>query len=615
MVQPLKKCCIHKVVEKYQIMNCEKMHDLMKPWVVKYHKKYGDASLEFLEAQVAEEDWEELENDNQGEQENDIRTEVDLEEMDPSVDNAEQAKIKQIKMTKHSRSWMLLARKKVSEAAWQEESQEVKEHILEAIEEEKKEMLVMLDMEQEGLERDPEQQQFTGTIIRDNDLLSFGDDAQSASSPPPQPTSATWNGPYNNDLDLFDDTTMGSDINNGNANIDPALINTIEPMPVTVQLINSTMPSSAPPNLATSVHPSPFPAQNNPAQPITSNILPTSQPLLDNLNMTPEDSDMFLFPQHLFNNEAALTNLPLTGTWPRTGPQLSLSSPWQALRPQASFPSSALIIISQSTSQHNPIPVHTEPALQSLSPVALPHTVAATTIQSNFMPMPATSSNVSVLSLRSGHNPRDITSTLSTDPLAVITTTTPSDPAPTPFPGPPSAAAPTTMLSDPMPTPTPAPFPLLTPTPSPPAPCSAPLPLTATGTTTTSNVSQALPIMAPTTMLSQSALFSSTPAVPPALSFPQTRLPLKPAPTHKVADQNVDESDVGTPNGGKGQGKGWGMDVGGVTALWPWFPTTLIPPTLIKSNQSLDVFGSTSTLLTHLHSSQPQQLKAHTGCH
>ncbi|KAG6913828.1 hypothetical protein DXG01_004061 [Tephrocybe rancida] len=157
MVRPPKKRRIHKVVEKYQMMHREKMRDLMRPWLMKYQKKYGTASLEVLEAQVAEEDWEELDDNEEGEEDSEDATQA--EEVDQSVGNAEQVKMKQIQTTKHFRSWMLKARKKVSQKAWQEESQEVKERVLKAIEEEKAEMLAMLDMEKEGLERDPEQRQ------------------------------------------------------------------------------------------------------------------------------------------------------------------------------------------------------------------------------------------------------------------------------------------------------------------------------------------------------------------------------------------------------------------------------------------------------------------------
>ncbi|KAG6915878.1 hypothetical protein DXG01_009455 [Tephrocybe rancida] len=465
LVCPPKKRRIHKVVEKYQIMHCEKMRDLMRPWVVKYHKKYGTASLELLEVQVAEEDWEEPENNKEGEE--DSEDAIQEEEMDLCVDDAKQAKMKQIKTTKYFKSWMLKARNKVAKRAWQEEPQEepqeVKERVLQAIEEEKAEMLAMLDMEKEGLECSPEQQQFvsysetvamsesfykwysqydeniskkfvnwlcqvyheylipfkvphsytrryhaadsvpdSSSTIDNNDLLSLEDNPRSASLPPPPAIPDTWKGPYHDDLELFNNTD--SDTRNlvagtgssDNANIDPALINTTEPVPV-IQLVHTpAIPSPSAPTPAL------------PIVPTTSSILPTSFPLLVNL----ETEGAFNFPQHLFPDTTAPISSLLTGTWPTTtGPQLSLSSPWRTLSPQAPFPVTA--------STNNP-------------PPAMPTSITS--------PIDSVSQN--------NYNPKiHTTSTLSSPPPVTTPATTPSHRAPAPFPSSPQATGPTTTTN------------------------------------------------------------------------------------------------------------------------------------------------------------------------
>ncbi|KAG6916383.1 hypothetical protein DXG01_007056 [Tephrocybe rancida] len=151
LVWPQKRCRVHKVIEKYQMMHHKKICSLLEPWIIRYHKKYGMTSLDVLEAQYTEEDWEELDDDNEDN--------TQAEDVDTHVDGADTARIKQIKTTRHFRSYMLQARSIVAQKAWQEESQQERACVLQAIEEEKAEMLALLDMEKEGLERDPEQRQ------------------------------------------------------------------------------------------------------------------------------------------------------------------------------------------------------------------------------------------------------------------------------------------------------------------------------------------------------------------------------------------------------------------------------------------------------------------------
>ncbi|KAG6905530.1 hypothetical protein DXG01_002198 [Tephrocybe rancida] len=537
LVCPPKKCHIHKVIEKYQMMPCKKMRDLMRPWVVKYHKKYGTASLELLEAQVAEEDWEELENSEEvGENGEDATQE---EEMDLCVDGAEQAKVKQIKTTKHFKSWMLKARNKVAKRAWQEESQEVKERVLQAIEEEKKEMLAMLDMEKEGLERNPEQWQLVITNLVSllentcHEIYSLAGWSTTVVTGGPNPAV--------NDEITMQTVSYGETVATAESfykwysqydkNI--TLVNTTEPVPV-IQLIHApAIPSPSPPT------------------PALPTILPTSFPSSVNL----ETEGVFNFPQHLFSDTTTPTPLPLTGTWPTTiGPQLFLSSPWWTLSPQAPFPVTASInnpVSAMPTSITLPIggaPIlshsNRNPGILTTSiPSTPPPVTAPATMLRHRTPAPFPSSPQAT---------GPTTTNAPTPPPVAAPATTPSRSTPSPFPSPPPATSPTTTTPN-IPMPPPFTAPATTPCHSTPTPFPSPPP--AIGPTTTPNVTTFLHVAAPSeTMPSQLAPSPSTPTLVPPSTFPQTRLPLKQAPVHKSGHQN--ETDGGAGNTTKGRGKG-----------------------------------------------------------
>ncbi|KAG6839182.1 hypothetical protein C0991_005155, partial [Blastosporella zonata] len=247
LVKPQRKCRIHKVIEKYQMMYRDKIRDLMKPKLLKYHKKYGTASVDVLETQIAEVDWDS--EDKEGDQNGD-EGEKEVEGLD------ETERRKQIKTSKHFKLWVLKTRKAVAEQEWQTESQDVKDEVLKAIELEKVEMLVMLDTEKEGLERDAKQRQFVSygkTVATSESFIKWykqykenvnekflmwlfevysgttvPDKAAEVDNDKSSAPDIEWSGPYGDDFNVFDNTSADlimpeMDIDD-DSNIDPALL-------------------------------------------------------------------------------------------------------------------------------------------------------------------------------------------------------------------------------------------------------------------------------------------------------------------------------------------------------------------------------------------------------